>query len=252
MLKGLGISRMYSARQRVLSGVDVEVSQGSITALLGANGCGKSTLLRALALIEPIDAGVVEVDGHRYRYAKRVTGPPPWPAVTMVFQQLFLWPHLTVRRNITLPQEQLGGAGAAETFNDVVRMFDLTKLLDRYPNEISLGQRQRVALARALAVRPRYLLLDEVTSALDIEHVTTLLGYLRTLREAGIGILLVTHLIGFARHTSDRILFMSGGRITEEGGPEILSAPATPELSRFLTVLESSDAFSGRQAVVRA
>jgi ABC-type polar amino acid transport system ATPase subunit len=242
MLSARGLQKRYPGQHPVLDDVHVDVAPGSITALLGANGCGKSTLLRSLALLEATDSGVVLVDGREYRPA--ATGdflPSPWPTVTMVFQQLFLWPHLTIRRNIGLAQSRTADGDAGERLAEVVRAFELELLLDRYPNEISLGQRQRVALARAVAVRPRYLLLDEVTSALDIEHVTTLLGYLENLRQTGLGILLVTHLIGFARQASDRVLFMSNGRIVEDGDPRVLSSPRTPELARFLSVVEASE-----------
>jgi polar amino acid transport system ATP-binding protein len=243
MLKGSALHKSYGTQGAVLKGVDVEVAPGTITALLGSNGCGKSTLLRALALIEPIDSGTVTIDGTAYDASvdagKAVR--PPWPTVTVVFQQLFLWPHLRVRDNIALPQSQRDDPMAAERFEELVHIFKLEELVDRYPNELSLGQRQRVALARAVAVRPTYLLLDEVTSALDVEQVTSLLAYLKTLRAEGLGILLITHLIGFARESADRVLFMSAGSVTEEGDASILSAPRTRELARFLAVLDPSE-----------
>lgn len=254
MLKGTNLSKNYGKGRAVLDRVDIEVAGGTVTALLGSNGCGKSTLLRTLALIEPADAGAVAVDGVVYAQGDASQAdPPPWPAVTLVFQQLFLWPHLTVRRNITLPQmESPERQEVGESFERVVRMFELAPLLDRYPNEISLGQRQRVALARALVVRPRYLLLDEVTSALDVEHISVLLRHLKELRDSGLGILLVTHLIGFAREVADRVLFMSDGRVLEEGGPRILVSPKTPALARFLSLVEASDPRSGQLPVVQA
>jgi polar amino acid transport system ATP-binding protein len=239
MLTGRALAKTYGPRP-ILDGVDIDIAPGTITALLGSNGCGKSTLLRALALIEPTGGGTVHIDGTTFdATAREDWGRSPWPTVTMVFQQLFLWPHLTVRRNITLPQSGLDAEAVAERFDEVVRIFELGPLVDRYPNEISLGQRQRVALARAVAVRPRYLLLDEVTSALDVEHVTTLLGYLKVLRDAGLGMLLVTHLIGFAREAADRVLFMANGRIVEDGDASVLTTPQSPELARFLSVVES-------------
>src|SRR5882762_6170283 len=144
MLSAQGLHKHYAGRP-VLDDVDIDVTPGSITALLGSNGCGKSTLLRSLALLEPADGGVVSVDGHEYPASVTTLAPPPWPTITMVFQQLFLWPHLTIRRNITLAQKE-SGARTEERFSDVVRAFGLESLLDRYPNEVSLGQRQRVAL----------------------------------------------------------------------------------------------------------
>jgi ABC-type polar amino acid transport system ATPase subunit len=253
MLKAVGLHKSYDKRVAILDGVDVELRPGTITALLGSNGCGKSTLLRALALIETTDRGAVVLEGTKYDRARvPAAGPQPWPAVTVVFQQLFLWPHLTVRGNIELPQSQLRDPDASRRFRELADIFDIAALVDRYPNELSLGQRQRVALARALAVRPQYLLLDEVTSALDIEHVTALLAYLKALRSEGLGMLLVTHLIGFARDAADRVLFMSRGRIVEQGDAGILSAPESPELRRFLSVLESAESVSLRSAAVRA
>jgi len=241
MLAGTAVSKQYPGAVRpTLDGVNLEVRPGTITTLLGSNGCGKSTLLGAMALLEPIDSGSIVMDGVSYVASRRgVSAAPPWPVVTVVFQRLFLWPHLTVRQNINLPWTS-DAAHAAARFDDIVARFDLKGLEHRYPNQISTGQQQRVALARAVALRPRYLLLDEATSALDVEHVTSLLVLLKELRDQGVGILLVTHMIGFAREAADHVVFMGGGRILETGGPRILSAPKTVEFSRFLAVLEPS------------
>lgn len=241
MLTATGLCKSYPKHGVVLDGVDVELQPGTVTALLGANGCGKSTLLRAIALIESADRGIVNIDGTTYRCAEISRNDPrPWPTITVVFQQLFLWPHLTVRENITLPQSQHREPNSLRRFDDLAQTFDLTAFADRYPNELSLGERQRVALARAQAVRPRYLLLDEVTSALDIEHITSLRRHLMALRNEGLAILLVTHLIGFARDVADRVLFMAHGGIAERGDAGILSAPQSPALARFLSVLDAS------------
>lgn len=239
MLRATRISKSYGQR-KVLHEIDLDVHPGAIVALLGANGCGKSTLLRALALLDPADQGSVEVDG--VRYGDSTDGlASPWPLVTMVFQRLFLWPHLTVRQNIALPLASLASGEASARLAQCVDMFRLGEFLSRYPNEISIGQQQRVALARALAVRPRYLLLDEVTSALDVEQTMTLLDYLRHLRDNGLGIVLVTHLIGFAREAADRVLFLSDGHVIEDGDASILRAPRSPELRRFLSLVEPAD-----------
>ena len=244
MLSGRGIYKQFRGSEHpILDDIDIEVQPGTVTALIGSNGCGKSTLLRALALIEQTDQGIVTIDGTEYSpAADGRPEPSPWPTVTMVFQQLFLWPHLTVRNNIMLPQPEANGE-AMRRFEEVVTMFDLAGFVDRFPDQISVGQRQRVALARAVALRPRYLFLDEVTSALDVGHVATLRSSLADLRGRGIGVLLVSHMIGFARAVSDRVLFMADGRIAEEGGPDVLSSPRTQALTRFLAIVESAATF---------
>ena len=116
----------------------------------------------------------------------------------------------------------------------------MAEYADRFPNEVSLGERQRTALARASALRPKYLLLDEVTSALDVEHVSAVLNHLKTIRDQGVGILLITHLIGFARRAADHVLFMDHGCILEDGPAEILSHPQTERLQEFLSLVETA------------
>lgn len=239
MLVGRDIEKTYGAK-RVLRGVDVSVAPGQIAALIGPSGSGKSTLLRALALLDPPDRGDITVDAQGYSFPRKNGFTPPWPALTIVFQQLFLWPHLTIRQNISLPR----GNGTAHDGDLSVReLFDLMEIeefADRYPNQVSLGQRQRAAIARALALRPKYLLLDEITSALDVEHVSKLLNHLKTLRERGTGILLITHLIGFAKRAADQIIFMENGAVVEAGGAEILSAPESKRLSKFLSLVDTA------------
>lgn len=239
MLVGRGIEKRYGAK-RVLRGVDVSVAPGQIAALIGPSGSGKSTLLRALALLDPPDKGGVTVDAQDYSFPRKNGFTPPWPALTIVFQQLFLWPHLTIRQNISLPR----GNGRAKDADPAVReLYDLMEIeefADRYPNQVSLGQRQRAAIARALALEPKYLLLDEITSALDVEHVSKLLSHIKTLRERGTGILLITHLIGFAKRAADQIIFMENGAVVEAGSAEILSAPESKRLSKFLSLVDTA------------
>ncbi len=240
MLRATGITKRFGT-QDVLRGIDLTVEPGTITAIIGPSGGGKSTLLRALSLLEPPDAGSVEIDDEVHRFPDgAVTSGHPWPKLGVVFQQLFLWPHLTLRRNITLPLELRGTRASDDGVDRLIKVFELDEAADKYPNQTSLGQRQRAALIRALVLEPRYLLLDEITSALDVEHVVRVLGQLREARANGTGILLVTHLIGFARSSADQIVFIDGGRVLEAGGASMLSNPKTERLARFLSLVETA------------
>jgi polar amino acid transport system ATP-binding protein len=232
MLQGTQIGKVYAGRP-VLDGIDVAVKPGGITAIVGPSGGGKTTLLRALALVTPPDTGTVRIDEREYRFPGAALLPPPWPRVTAVFQQLFLWPHLTLRQNIALPL-QCAGKPSEEAIERLSRKFAMEPFLDRHPNQVSGGQRQRAALARALALEPRYLLLDEITSALDVEQARILFDHLGELKREGVGILLITHYLGFVREAADSVLFLEHGQAVEQGGREILSAPRTERLRRFL------------------
>jgi ABC-type polar amino acid transport system ATPase subunit len=242
MLQATGLQKSFG-RNAILAGVDVSVEPGTITAVIGPSGGGKSTLVRALSLLEPPDAGTIVIDDVRHAFPRSRHGDAemPWPTVTVVFQQLFLWPHLTLRQNVMLPLELRRTAAAARAnVDDLLRCFEITEIADKFPNETSLGQRQRAALIRALVLEPKYLLLDEVTSALDVEHVGRVLQQLQVARERGTGILLVTHLIGFARQSADQVVFIEGGRVVEAGGPSLLMKPESARLSRFLSLVETA------------
>jgi len=123
---------------------------------------------------------------------------------------------------------------------ELIERFEMREFIHRFPNQVSLGQRQRAALARALVLEPRYILLDEITSALDVEQVASLLGYLEILRERGIGVLLVTHLLNFARRAADQIVFLDHGRAIESGGPEMLDHPTSERLRKFLSAVNAA------------
>lgn len=226
----------------ILRGVDVSVAPGQITAVIGPSGSGKSTLLRALSLLDPPDSGTVTIDETTYDFPLREGEPftPPWPKLTVVFQQLFLWPHLTVRQNIALPVRNTGDPEQGRLVDELIELFQIGDFADRYPNEVSLGQRQRGAIARALALKPKYLLLDEITSALDIEYVAAMLNHLKRLRDQGTSILVITHYIGFARRSADRVMFVEKGQVLEEGSPEVLSTPKTDRLARFLSLVDAA------------
>ena len=226
----------------ILKNINIKIPTGGITVLIGPSGCGKTTLLRCLALLEQPQSGEVRVDENVFT-APWTGGEiinPPWPKLTAVFQQLFLWPHLTLRENILLPVRRLNKPDMHDALEALIEAFDMRNFIDNYPNEASLGQRQRVALARALMLEPRYLLLDEITSALDVEQIAKILSYLKTLRGKHIGIFIITHLLGFARHAADQVVFMTNGEITESGSADILRDPQTERLSQFLSVIAAA------------
>ena len=230
MLKANNLQFNYCDKP-VLKGVSIEVKRGGITALIGPSGSGKTTLLKCLSMLEKPQNGSVEIEG-------RLQGQNPWPKVTVVFQQLFLWPHLTLRENILLPIRENKNTEAE--LNELIEAFEMQDFIDRYPNEASGGQRQRVALARALMLKPDYLLLDEITSALDVEQIERIVTYLKNLRGGNMGIFIITHLLGFARNAADSVIFMADGEIVESGSAEILTRPSTKRLAQFLSLIEAA------------
>ena len=242
MLLAQNVNKKFNGIE-VLHSVDVEVEPKKITVLIGPNGSGKSTLLRALSLLDPPSEGIIEIDKIRYSFPAEKRDQRAifiWPKVTMVFQQLFLWPHLTLKENITLPARK----GKVDNFDtklhELIDAFNMAHFIDRYPNETSLGQRQRAALARAIILNPSYLLLDEITSALDVEQTTSVLSYLQGLKENGMGILLVTHLMGFARRAADKIVFLDKGKVLETSGPELIDFPTQERVRKFLAMYKSN------------
>jgi polar amino acid transport system ATP-binding protein len=224
----------------VLKGVSLGVDEGEIVAVIGRSGSGKSTMLRCLNGLEKIQGGRIVVDG-------TVVSAPDADLiglrqrVGMVFQSLNLFPHLTVERNVTLAltvAKKMHAAAAEEIAREVLGRVGLADKLLAYPDELSGGQQQRVAIARSLAMRPKVMLLDEITSALDPELVGEVLRVLEQLASDGMTMLLVTHEMGFARNVANRIVFMHEGRLWEEGpARDTLTAPRTPELQSFLSAV---------------
>lgn len=238
MLQALNIHKSIDGH-RILSDVSVTARVGEITAIIGPNGAGKSTLLRCLSMVDPPDNGVVIVGDNRYCFPASTTNPtmrPCWPDLTAVFQGLHLWPHMTLRDNILLPASKRGKKPSEGAFKEIIETFDLTGVLSRFPNQASGGERQRAAIARSLFLNPQYLLLDEPTSASDVRHVRSLLQYLQSVRKSGMTVVVVTHLIRFARQLADQVIFMEDGSITTSGPASIIDHPDNDRLEQFLDV----------------
>jgi polar amino acid transport system ATP-binding protein len=227
----------YFGPLEVLKGIDMEVDRGEVVVIFGRSGSGKSTLLRCVNLLEPVDAGRVVVEGRDITGGGRGVNEIR-QRIGIVFQSFNLFPHMTVLRNITLgPTEGLGTSKkeAAEKADELLARFGLADKRDDYPDRLSGGQQQRVAIVRALAMQPRLMLLDEVTSALDPELVAEVLNVIKELAAGGMTMLIATHEMGFARDIADRVVFLDGGRILEEGPPDtIFSHPENERTRAFL------------------
>ena len=237
MLKAKNIHKSLGDKH-VLQDIGISIKPGEITCVIGPSGCGKTTLLRALALLDYPDQGTLVFDGKTYDFPlKEKDIVPPWPKITAVFQSLFLWPHLTLRENIMLPARQRNEK-SEDDLKGLIDLFEMGHFIDNFPNETSIGQRQRVALARALILNPKYILMDEITSALDVEQTAKILTKLVHLKERGIGIFLITHQLGFTRRTADQIVFLDAGKVVEQGSTDILSKPKTERLRQFLSMAE--------------
>jgi polar amino acid transport system ATP-binding protein len=224
-------------KAEVLKGIDLAVEEHQVVCLIGASGSGKSTLLRCVNLLEPIDEGRIVVDGEEIT-APGVDVNRVRRGIGIVFQAFNLFPHMSVLSNVTLaPRKALGlsRAEAEAEARELLGRFGLAGRSDDYPDRLSGGQQQRVAILRALAMKPKLLLLDEVTSALDPELVGEVLEVIRELASAGMTMVLATHEMGFARDVADRVCFLDAGVILEEGPPaEIFSAPREPRTQQFL------------------
>jgi polar amino acid transport system ATP-binding protein len=223
-------------KHEVLRGIDLAVDEHEVVALIGASGSGKSTLLRCINLLEPIDSGRIFLDG------QDITRPRDVNAVRrrigIVFQSYNLFPHMSVLRNVTLaPRDvlKLSKREADERALTLLRRFGLADKAEDYPDRLSGGQQQRVAIVRALAMQPELMLLDEVTSALDPELVAEVLEVIRELAGGGMTMIIATHEMSFARDIADRVCFLDGGRILEEGDPEqMFTAPSEVRTQQFL------------------
>jgi polar amino acid transport system ATP-binding protein len=233
------VTKAFGERE-VLRGVDLTVAEHRAVALIGASGSGKSTLLRCVDLLEEIDDGDILLDG------EVITDPSVGPVgvrrrLGVVFQAYNLFPHLTALENVVLGEMRAHGiprAEAEERGRALLARFGLEGREDDRPDNLSGGQQQRVAIARAFSGRPRALLLDEVTSALDPELVGEVLAAVRDLKLEGMTMVIATHEMSFAREVADEVAFLHEGRILESGPPEkVLEAPEKQETRRFLSRL---------------
>ena len=236
MLALEGVRKSFGGNE-VLRGIDLAVEEHAVVCLIGASGSGKSTLLRCVNLLEPIDAGRIVVAGEEIT-ASGVDVNRVRREIGIVFQAYNLFPHLTVLRNVTLgPRKALGlsRADAEARADELLRRFGLAEKRDAYPDSLSGGQQQRVAIVRALALRPKLMLLDEITSALDPELVAEVLNVVRELAAGGMTMLIATHEMGFARDIAHRVCFLDGGVILEQGPPgRIFSSPQEARTQQFL------------------
>jgi len=235
-----GLRKSFGSNE-VLKGIDLEVAQGEVVAIIGRSGSGKSTLLRCVNGLEAFQSGSLEVQGQALVHDDPQAMRALRQQVGMIFQSFNLFPHLSVGRNIMLAPglvRRLPRAELEQTARALLTRVGLADKFDAFPDQLSGGQQQRVAIARALAMSPGILLCDEITSALDPELVGEVLAVVESLAQEGMTLLMVTHEMGFARKVSDRVIFMHQGRVHEMGPPEQLFAqPQTPELRQFLSSL---------------
>jgi polar amino acid transport system ATP-binding protein len=246
LLRAVGVRKSFGQTE-VLKGIDLEVAQGQVVSLIGASGSGKTTFLRCVNMLEEHDAGDILLDGEPIGY--RVEGgkrrrlseakvSAQRARIGMVFQQFNLFPHLTAEGNVMLGLTKVHGKSRAEARDIAGHWLNKVGLAERrghYPYQLSGGQQQRVAMARAVAMEPRLLLFDEVTSALDPELVAEVLTVMKQLAESGMTMLVVSHEMLFVREVSHHVLFLDGGRVAQVGPPsEIFDRPENERLKSFL------------------
>lgn len=243
MIVGNNIIKYYGDIT-VLNGIDLKVESGKITVLIGPSGSGKTTLLKSLSLIENPNSGMVVFEGEEFRFptikqkVRKQFDSSSGQTLGVVFQNLDLIPHWTNRKNILKP---LGKNVSADILNELETLFKMFKMegfIDKMPHQCSRGEQQRIAFVRAVILKPKYLFLDEITSALDPELIAVLLKYLIQLKNEGVGILIITHFLLFAQNVADKIIFIKDGKICEEGSGAIMQSPNTKELDGFLNSIK--------------
>ena len=228
----------------VLEHIDLTIKKGEVAVIVGPSGCGKSTLLRCLNALEEIQDGKVMLDGEVINPCKGKLNLVR-EKIGMVFQSYELFPHKTVLQNMVLAPVKVKKTDRKEAEKEALQLLERVGLLskkDNYPRQLSGGQKQRVAIMRALMMHPEVLLLDEITAALDPEMVREVLDVVISLAREGRTMVIVTHEMSFARAVADRMIFIDGGRIVEEGSPEdFFEHPVTDRLKRFLKSFSYDD-----------
>ena len=224
-------------KNEVLKGIDLHIEKGQVVVIIGPSGSGKSTVLRTMNYLEEPTSGKVIVDGMDLSDKSKLNEVRA--EVGMVFQNFNLFPHMTVMENLTLAQTKVRKTSSDEAKKIGQALLDRVGLGDKanaYPDSLSGGQKQRVAIARALAMKPKVMLFDEPTSALDPEMVREVLDVMKSLAEEGMTMVIVTHEMGFAKDVADRVLFVDGGQILEDGTPaQVFDAPTSDRTKLFLS-----------------
>lgn len=237
ILQTVALTKSFDTSSPILKDISFSINKGEVVVILGPSGCGKSTFLRCLNMLEPIDSGEILLDGksiisdeknaHKYR-----------EKIGMVFQSYDLFPHKTVLENVMLAPVLVQKRKKEEVKTEAEQLLQRVGLLEKksmYPRQLSGGQKQRVAIVRSLIMHPEVLLLDEITAALDPEMVREVLQVVLELAKEGMTMIIVTHEMDFAKAVADRVIFLDGGEIVEEGTPqEFFTYPATERAKKFL------------------
>lgn len=229
--------RKSFGKNEVLKGINLQIDKGEVVVIIGPSGSGKSTVLRMMNYLEEPTSGHVIVDGMDLSDKNKLNAVRT--EVGMVFQNFNLFPHMTVLDNLTLAPVNVRKTDKKEAQDIAMKLLERVGLADKaqmYPDSLSGGQKQRVAIARALAMKPKVMLFDEPTSALDPEMVREVLDVMKSLADEGMTMVIVTHEMGFAKEVADRVLFVDGGQILEDGTPvQVFDAPSSDRTKLFLS-----------------
>lgn len=229
--------RKSFGKNEVLKGINLQIDKGEVVVIIGPSGSGKSTVLRTMNYLEEPTSGHVIVDGMDLSDKNKLNAVRT--EVGMVFQNFNLFPHMTVLDNLTLAPVNVRKTDKKEAQDIAMKLLERVGLADKaqmYPDSLSGGQKQRVAIARALAMKPKVMLFDEPTSALDPEMVREVLDVMKSLADEGMTMVIVTHEMGFAKEVADRVLFVDGGQILEDGTPvQVFNAPSSDRTKLFLS-----------------